>query len=150
MQSWGFVMRRYIRHPSDIPIEIIQQRSNGLSTENLMNVSLGGLSFQSKTPYTLGNHLKIMISAVTPAYEAVAKVRWCDDQEDGSYEIGVELLNENDVFKTRMVEQVCHIAHYKRQVYLTEGRELTGSEAASEWIVKFAHDFPRLDELEPH
>ena len=150
MQSWGFVMRRYIRHPSDIPIEIVQQRSNDLSTENLMNVSLGGLSFQSKTPYTLGSHLKIMISAVAPAYEAVAKVRWCDDQEEGSYEIGVELLNENDVFKTRMVEQVCHIAHYKRQVYLTEGRELSGAEAASEWIVKFAHDFPRLDELEPH
>ena len=143
-------MRRYIRHPSDIPIEINQQRNNDLSTNNLMNVSLGGLSFQSKTPYTLGSHLKITISAVNPVYETVAKVRWCDDQEDGSYEIGVELLNENDVFKTRMVEQVCHIAHYKRQVLLTEGRQLSGSEAANEWILKFAHEFPRLDELEPH
>ena len=143
-------MRRYIRHPSDIPIEINQQRTNNLSTENLMNVSLGGLSFHSKTPFILGSHLKITISAVSPAYETIAKVRWCDDQEDGKYEIGVELLNENDVFKTRMVEQVCHIAHYKRQVYMDEGRDLSGSEAANEWIAKFAHDFPRLDELEPH
>jgi len=142
-------MRRYIRHPSDIPIEINQERSSDLATENLMNVSLGGLSFHSKEPYVLGSHLKITIFAVTPAYEAMAKVRWCDEH-DGNFEIGVELLNENDVFKTRMVEQVCHIAHYKRQVYLTEGRELSGAEAANEWIMKFAHEFPSLDELEPH
>ena len=142
-------MRKYIRHPADIPIEIYPEESSDLVMENMMNVSLGGLSFHSKVPHDLGCHLKITISAIDPPYQALAKVCWCDEQE-GGFEIGVELLNKNDVYKTRMVEQVCHIAHYKRQVLLKEGRNLTGAEAASEWIVKFAHEFPRLEELEPH
>jgi len=142
-------MRRYIRHPADIPIDIELEESSGLATENLMNVSLGGLSFHSHVDYELGRLLKITISAIDPPYEAVAKVCWCDVQEQG-YEIGVELVNKNDVYKTRMVEQVCHIAHYKQQVFQTEGRELTGAEAASEWIIKFAHEFPKLEELEHH
>jgi hypothetical protein len=140
-------MRRYIRHPSDIPIEIKQNESPDLATENLVNVSLGGLSFNSKIAYELGTRLTITISAVNPPYETNAKVCWCDKQED-SFEIGVELLNENDLYKARMVEQICHIAHYKKKVYVKEGRELTGEEAAKEWIGKFAHEFPRMDELE--
>jgi len=143
-------MRRYIRHPSDIPIEVNQQNfqeSEELATESLMNVSLGGLSFQSKEPYDLGRHIKICISAVDPPFETVAKVRWCDEAE-GSYEIGVELLDKNAAFKTRMVEQVCHIEHYKRQVFQVEGRQLSGAEAANEWISKFAHEFPKIDEPE--
>jgi hypothetical protein len=42
-----------------------------------------------------------------------------------------------------MVEQVCHIEQYKADVLKKEGRELTGEEAAKEWILKYAKDFPR-------
>jgi hypothetical protein len=44
-----------------------------------------------------------------------------------------------------MVEQVCHIENYKKEVYQTEGRLLTAEEAAVEWIHKYASQFPNLD-----
>ena len=59
--------------------------------------------------------------------------------------MGVELLEKEEAFRTRMIEQICHIEHYKNEVYKTEGRELSGEEAALEWINKFAHTFPDFD-----
>jgi hypothetical protein len=43
-----------------------------------------------------------------------------------------------------MVEQVCHIEHYKNEVKRREGREISGEQAANEWIAKFAGNFPKL------
>ena len=140
-------MRRYIRHPSDIPIQVKQDEFFGLAAENLLNVSYGGLSFHSRVAYRVGSRLKVCISMVTPPYEVAVRVRWCDETE-GDFDVGVELLSKSDFFKTRMVEQVCHIAHYKRQVYRDEGRELSEAAASQEWIKKFAHQFPELDDLE--
>lgn len=134
-------MRRYIRHPSDIPISVSQDKLWHVPDESLLNVSFGGISFFSRTAYAKGNILKITISAVTPTYEANAKVCWCKIQKDG-YEVGVELLSENDAYSVRMVEQVCHITHYQKQVCLKEGRDISGAVAAKEWIGKFAHEFP--------
>ncbi len=138
-------MRNNTRHPSDIPIRVSQDKYWSLANESLLNVSSGGLSFISGVPYVVGSEVKITISAVNPRYEAQAKICWCETKED-HFEVGAKLLNENDVFSARMVEQVCHIERYKHQVYLTEGRELSSSAAASEWIHKFAQDFPALDE----
>jgi hypothetical protein len=41
-----------------------------------------------------------------------------------------------------MIEQICHIEHYRKEVKLVEGRELSSEEAADEWITRYAGDFP--------
>ncbi|HEU0077282.1 MAG TPA: hypothetical protein VFQ76_06510, partial [Longimicrobiaceae bacterium] len=56
--------------------------------------------------------------------------------------IGVQFLDAGDAFRARMVEQVCSIDRYRRQVREREGRELTGQEAAEEWIRDHAARFP--------
>ena len=58
--------------------------------------------------------------------------------------MGVEFLDRDDSFRARMVEQVCHIEQYKRQVLETEGRVLNGEQAAKEWIRRYAASFPNL------
>lgn len=45
-----------------------------------------------------------------------------------------------------MVEQLCHIEHYKAEVLAREGRQLDGEQAAREWIRKFAHGFPAIED----
>lgn len=140
-------MRKYIRHPSDIPIEVDFFESHEHLTESLVNVSLGGLLFHSNERMNIGKLLKIKIPFVEPEFETSAKVVWCEYSEN-NYEIGVELLDKDDAYRTRMVEQVCHIEHYKREVETLEGRHLSGAEAAAEWIEKFGHEFPRIGEEE--
>lgn len=134
-------MRKYIRHPSDIPIEFDVGEALMEQQERLNNVSLGGLSFQSKTSLPLGTSVTIRVPSVSQGFEARGQIAWCNRSGMG-YDIGVELVDHEQFFHTRMVEQVCHIEHYKREVLKTEGRRLNGEEAALEWIAKYAHLFP--------
>ena len=73
----------------------------------------------------------------------VGNVVWCDEA-DGAYEIGVEFEHGRDTFRMRMIEQICHIEHYRNEVERNEGRELSSQDAAREWIARFAGDFPSL------
>lgn len=138
-------MRKFIRHPAAIPIELHMHNENSPNVEPLNNVSLSGLSFSSNREVEIGTWLKVCIPLVNPPFEAVVRVVWCQPQGD-RYDLGVELPNVEDTFKTRMVEQICHIEHYRKEVMQHEGRELSPEEAAMEWIEKYAAEFPQLDE----
>jgi hypothetical protein len=135
-------MRSYIRHPSDIPIEYhsdtMHSRSGG---EALRNIGEGGLAFRSKHALPVGTTITIRISLVQPDFEARGQVVWCRP-EGGLFEIGVAFLDAGDLFRARMVEQICHIEQYRADVLNNEGRYLSGEGAAREWIQKFAGDFP--------
>ena len=143
-------MRRYIRHPSDIPIEYRQVEAVEREQPRLTNVSLGGFAFTSRSPIPLDTRLRVRIPFVNPPFEALCRVVWCRLEGDGNYEVGLAFEAEEDAYRVRMVEQVCHIEHYKREVLAREGRELSGEEAAMEWIRKYAKDFPELRQAGRH
>lgn len=137
--------RKFIRHPSDIPIEFSADDEPPLSQMGKAHdVSFGGLSFEADICPQRGALIEIRIPMVTPAFETRGEVMWCR-RIDGRYEIGVRFLESSEAFKVRMVEQVCHIEQYKRDVEEREGRRLTTSAAAREWISKYASDFPRSE-----
>ncbi len=141
-------MRSFIRHPSDIPIEY-QMDAETLSPvrEHLNDIGHGGLSFSSPHELEVGSVITIRISRLLPAFEAQGRVAWCrPDGED--YTVGVSFLEASDRFRVRMVEQVCHIEHYKTEVLASEGRVINGEQAAREWIGRYASSFPLLDDEE--
>lgn len=136
------VLRSYIRHPSDIPIEYqVDINDAGLAREHLNDISPGGLSFNADRELDAGTVITIRITWVEPHVEVKGQVAWCRSEGD-NFVIGVAFVAEDDLFRLRMVEQICHIEHYKAQVLATEGRRLSGEEAAREWIQKFAGKFP--------
>ncbi len=134
-------MRNYIRHPSNIPIDFHLEKMVTEGNEHLNNVSFGGLSFSSKNELATGATVSIKIPLIQPEFEAVGRVSWCRPGNT-LFEIGVEFLNKDDMFRARMVEQICHIEQYKQEVLKKEGRKLNGGEAALEWIQKHAPQFP--------
>ncbi|MFT6031172.1 MAG: hypothetical protein ACI8O8_002922 [Oleiphilaceae bacterium] len=136
-------MRAYIRHPADVPIEFLPVSDVKAVRSITQDVSLGGLSFSSKVKLTVGAIVNVKIPIVDPAFEAEAKVIWCLSRPD-RYEAGIEFTSEQDAYTARMVEQVCHIEHYRLWVKEVEGRDLDGEHAAKEWIGKFAQDFPNI------
>lgn len=136
-------MRNYIRHPADIPIEFRREPVSARETRSLRDVSRGGLSFVSDIPLELGTLLSVRITSVEPAFEAPCSVRWCK-RHDGHYLVGVKFMDAQDVYRARLVEQICHIEHYKKEVLEREGRVLNGEQAAREWILKYAQRFPGL------
>jgi hypothetical protein len=134
-------MRSYIRHPSSVPLDFQLEELVQGRTDYLKNVSQGGLSFYSMVPLEPGSTIHLKIPLIKPIFEALGQVTWCN-QEGNRFEIGVRFLDQDDMFRARMVEQICHIEDYKKKVYEQEGRRLTGEEAAKEWISKYAMDFP--------
>ncbi len=133
-------MRQFIRHPSDIPIRY-DLGGGDHRHETLKNISHGGLAFRSETFISPGSEITVHIDIHDPPFNATGEVTWCISNGDDSWEIGVEFSERTD-FMLRMVEQVCHIEHYKHEVEGNEGRHLTGKEAAAEWIGKYAGKFP--------
>ncbi len=138
-------MRQFIRHPSSIPVQLIEfDGAFKLGLNTLNNVSFGGVCCVCSEPIEKGSSVKMKINCVNPDFEIKGVVVWCKPKND-VYEVGVEFIVSKDkIFLLRMVEQVCHIEHYRQEVLNNEGRELTSEDAAKEWIDKFADDFPPL------
>ncbi len=138
-------MRAYIRHPADVPIEFSPISLSDGERSQMQDISLGGLSFSSSQRLPVGSMVKIRIPIVEPPFEAEARVIWCLSRPD-RYEAGIEFTSSQDAYTARMVEQICHIEHYRMWVKEVEGRELDGELAAAEWISKYAQDFPNISE----
>jgi len=135
--------RSYVRHPSDVPICWVLDDIAVPGTEYLKNVSEGGLAFMSSSEVTLGAVVDINIPAIDPQVSLKGVVVWCAPSDNELYEVGVRFVDENNHFRMRMVEQICHIEHFKNEIFQKEGRRLSGEEAAIEWIQHYAQDFPR-------
>ncbi len=141
-------MRSFIRHPSDIPIEYqMDDYGSGAGHEHLHDIGHGGLSFSSSQELAAGAPITIRISHLQPAFEVEGRVAWCRKEGSG-FVIGVSFLQAGDRFRVRMVEQICHIEHYKSEVLENEGRVISGEQAACEWIDRYAGSFPILDDDE--
>lgn len=138
-------MRRFVRHPTDIPIAVRSLQTDAPvdgDTCTMLDVSQGGLACEVAQSFAVGSLVEIHIASVWPEYKGRGEVVWCAAKAD-RFEIGVAFTDHGEAYKSRMVQQVCQIEHYKNIVFEREGRVLDGDQAAAEWIEKYAADFPR-------
>jgi hypothetical protein len=140
----GVYMREFIRHPSDIPIKYRIHDSNTIGTNNLKNISLGGLCFKSSIHIASGIQLILSIPVIKPAFKAKGIVAWCNKALD-RFDVGVNFFDSDTQYRIRIIEQICQIEHYRKDVQRREGRIISAEKAAEEWIEKYASDFPRSE-----
>jgi len=134
--------RDYIRHPSSIPLDVKPRAAQEQMNLNLKlnNISAGGLSFDSPVPFNEGAIVNIRIP-VKPVFRVNAMVEWCK-RKGSHYELGVRFLDQEDAYRARMVEQVCHIEQYRQETLRRTGRRLSRNKASLEWIQKHGPRFP--------
>jgi hypothetical protein len=137
-------MRQSIRYQVDIPIELILRNDPGGHRERVKDVSIGGLCVTMGLCPTLGSQMLVRIPYLDPPFETRVEVVWCLEK-GGYFDVGLRLLNPDEAFQVRMVEQLCHIEHYRKEVLESEDRRLTSQEAAAEWISKYSSSFPDLE-----
>lgn len=135
-------MRKFIRHPVDVPIEVYVANDRASDNKILASdIGVGGLAVRSRMALEPGTLVNIKISYIEPPFETRARVVWCRKRQEW-IELGIEFLNFDDAFRARMVEQICYIENYKDLARRNDGRDLTIEEAATEWICKYAKNFP--------
>ena len=87
-----------------------------------------------------GSVVSLRISCVTRCSKV--SPRWPGAETEHGYEL-VEFLDQDDAFRARMVEQICHIETYREQVTADRAsRTELGTKLRTEWINKFAEAFP--------
>jgi Tfp pilus assembly protein PilZ len=138
--------RAYIRHPTDIPLEVSPESESHASAE-IKNLSRGGLAFTTDRPYRIDSNVTLRIDCQPSSVVVQSQVIWCESH-DGQYEVGVAFFSTADAYQVRMVEQVCRIEQYRRNAQRQDGRELTQEQAALEWITLYANHFAQTGWLD--
>lgn len=136
-------MRNFIRHASDIPLDVKVETSGNAHSHQAVNISQGGISFISKKAIQIGKLVSIRVPAISDIFELEGQVAWC--KSDGNnFTIGIQFYDIEQSFTARMVEQMCHIESYRKGVLKKEKRQLSSDEAAAEWIALYADTFPHI------
>lgn len=133
-------MREFVRHPSDIPVDIEVLSDTALHGAQMQDVSTGGLSCRVSSPLAEGTVVAFSVPSISSEFSGTGVVVWCRAY-NGFCQLGIEFSCKKDAYQARMVEQVCHIEQYRNDVAANEGRHLSGEEAAEEWIERYAAEF---------
>ncbi|MDO9624569.1 MAG: PilZ domain-containing protein [Pseudomonas sp.] len=133
-------MRHFLRHPSDMPVELVVRKHTFITRQRLNNISLGGVACNSKCGFRRGTAIELHIPLLGEQARYAGVVAWCRKQPD-DYLVGIAFIDEDTLFRARMVEQVCQIEHYRRQRELELGEQLEIESIAVEWIAEHAAEF---------
>lgn len=130
--------------PIQVSLDWVSEGSAEHSCDKLNNVSLGGLSFLSPQPLPSESHVSVSFPLLDQQHSLTGRVVWSRKHGQG-YEVGLQFDDPDQLYCLRMIEQVCHIEHYRSEVAQLEGRQLSSEEAATEWIARFASEFPAFE-----
>ncbi|MBQ1558359.1 MAG: PilZ domain-containing protein, partial [Pseudomonas sp.] len=54
-------MRKFLRHPSDMPVELVQRKQACIPRQRLNNISLGGVACNSSRGFRRGTSVELRI-----------------------------------------------------------------------------------------
>lgn len=136
---------KFLHHANCRPIDCrpLAAQGDAATVTAGCEVSGFGLSFTTDKRLTPGNLVELTILVLDEPQRFVTRVMECRKHAK-SYVAKVSFATEEDAFRARMAEQLCHIDAYRQSVQESEGRQLKSEDAAEEWIRKFASRFPAI------
>jgi len=132
-------MRRFIHHPTEVPILITPEGSSDGDRASLCNIGDGVIACRLPHELPPGAPVTLSFPSLNQECSLMGRVVKCNRFATG---FGVSILFKDaaETFKSKMVEQVCQIEHYRRKL-LNEGRALDRETAAHEWIELYSNRF---------
>lgn len=134
-------MRQFLRHPCDLPVELVIRKQTFLPRQRLHNISLGGVACNSPRGFRRGTSIELRIPLLGDAARYPGIVAWSRKQTN-DYRVGIAFIDEDTLFRARMVEQACQIESFRRQREQESGIAQPIEGIALEWIAHNAADFP--------
>lgn len=131
----------FIRHPDEFPIELDLQESH----QTISDTSQLQLVCHSEKPFHSGEAIAIKIPSIASQLEVSGTIDSCENTPNG-YELGITFNGSDALNRIRMLEQLCYIQRYRNHVLKVEGRTISNQDAALEWIGKYAHLFPCVED----
>lgn len=132
----------FIKHPPDIPLDCAITSNQPYINAHVSGVHDGGMVFEAQSSLPIGARVMLTVSLNGAEMPLNGIITHCIQVEDHKCDVGVQFEQDNEHYAMRMIEQACHIEHYRRLAN-ERGRSLSEDEAAQEWIAKYAARFPR-------
>ena len=110
MISMFFNKRKSLRYPAQGMIEIWSIEDPAPRSVQLHDVSLGGLSFDSKIQWEVNSVIAIRVYA-GDSFELVGRVAWCRKLQE-LYRTGVEFLKDG-IYREQMIDELCQFEAHK-------------------------------------
>ncbi|MFZ6049440.1 PilZ domain-containing protein [Pseudomonas sp. CR3202] len=133
-------MRQFLRHPTEMPVELVPHKGEHLPLQRLHDISLGGVACNSSRAFRRGTALRLCIPLLGDQACYSGIVAWCRKQLR-EYIIGIAFTDEENMFRARMMEQICLIEQYRQQREAEAGEPLDAQAVAQEWIARHAAGF---------
>ncbi len=112
--------RKYIRHPAKISLEYRIFGEQEIKTETTKDISFGGICFRGQDYIEPGTTLKLKFPSVHTNYEVAGQVVWCSQKKD-HVEMGLQFLDENEAYRARLIEEICHLKSVQEERYGVSG-----------------------------
>lgn len=135
--------RKFISHPCEFPIRYRRAQCSHSALNMFVENPFVGLSFQSNEAVESGTVLDVTIRVGCEDHTFQGQVVWTR-QLGKCHELGMYFAQEDDAFRVRNLEQLCHIEAYRRRLCEIYGCTINIDCAAQEWIERFSAQFPKL------
>lgn len=132
-----------IHHPEQVPVEIQALGYSEAFPDPADGGYLGELAVHCASRFRVGAIVELHVPQLDAGTGLHGHVIWLHKVGHG-YLIGISFQGESEAFRMRMIEQLCHIEAYRKDVVAKQGRILTREEAAAEWIARYSEDFPEI------
>ena len=127
---------KYLQHPKAIGLKIEACSSLPNSSQTLPL----GLIINTQEAFDPGTFVRISHPSLCPETQIHASVLWCRRQDSG-YQLALEFRSEEDLYRVRLLEQLCYIKLYQVERQ-RQGERLSFDSAAEQWIAQYAAHFP--------
>ncbi len=126
--------QRYLQHPEQIELELSPLLHAPAASGSSLPL---GLLLHCHHYYPSGKWLRIQAPALTEELSIDARVVDCDRGQHGDYLLKLAFPDQEQLFRARMLEQLCQICIYQRH---EPDKDL--EQRALEWIESEAAHFP--------
>ena len=144
MQEDNTEIHKHIRHLTGVAIEVssgqVPVDVHDCEDATITNVSLGGLSFTANDRLDISNPIEARFPVLREERVLGAWVVRCEKTPRG-YEVGLEFDDPEEIDRLKVVEHICHIENYRKEIESREGRKINSEQASLEWVSRFASNF---------
>lgn len=123
-----------------MPVELVPRKGAHVPLQRLHDISLGGVACNSTRAFRCGTYIELCIPLLGELARFSGTVAWCRKQVQ-DFLVGIAFVDEENMFRARMVEQICLIEQYRKQREEAVGHALAPEAVAQEWIAAHAADF---------
>ncbi len=129
--------RRFLRHPLNIPVEVLTAKDKPAKMSTSTDLSQGGMSFYWHWKLPVGVPIDLTVPVKDQQYHVKSLVSY-SEEDPGNWRFltGVSFTEYPPEFQARLAEEFLEILEYREKLSRERNYQVYENDAAEEWLKK--------------